>query len=582
MAKYKGISPAAVIFKVYPDAFWNVTNAIVRVQTISSLDGEKRDKMTRHVLEQIAGLITKEKSRVESHHHEAYRRRGLKEQHTESSGSEMEGSLIDGIFEDMEILVEEGGEESDKPVKARNISFIMIDAQASIRTKVFPRTFHCKQCGHFVALDPAHSPQNLECPCCNQGQLVQEPIVFGCVKCANIRELTPKGGRINATSRKTQNITDFLGEASPCPDCLTGHIHLEKHNTNSIQYWQWRCTECQGYHENVQESCLNCYMPSGEDAAHPKQIMSMNAFPASASNAFKPLVDVQMFTRDEPLDPNSLYTAAQETSSNWSDYFELRKASSLSQEHREQIEQACITNAYLLQRVRVVTTIYGYRAGSIMSHSRNPLEEDERLARFFPDPEKFVDYVCYGMMNEGTALVLELNKKLIVERLAEHYSHLSGMTYGQILNEERSILSLAPLRKILQSHDNQFPLITALHGMEHALLTTASQRIGNEVLGSKLFFDAGVLLLYEREPIGRGGVIQVVNGGPGLHTLVVAAGDHVVGCAQGCVDGCPSCIYVPDTHCQYRSEELGRTWLPANTLLSRTGARQLLLPDLTF
>ena len=118
--------------------------------------------------------------------------------------------------------------------------------------------------------------------------------------------------------------------------------------------------------------------------------------------------------------------------------------------------------------------------------------------------------------------------------------------------------------------------------MEHSLLATASQRIGNEVLGSKLFVTAGVLLLYEREPIGRGGVIQVVNGGPGLHALVVAAGDHVAGCAQGCADGCPSCIYLPDMHCQYRSEELGRTWLPANTLLSRTGARQLLLPDLTL
>ena len=579
MANYKGISPVAAVFRAYPDAFLNAPNAIVRVQSISSLDGDRRDKMARYVLEQIALLITKEKNRVDTHHREAQRRRQANKQDSELVGSENEN--LDGIFEDAGILDEGGDEGGDQPVRARNINFILVDDQATVRTRIFPRTFHCKNCGHFVALDPARPPAVLLCPCCHKGQLVQEPIVFGCAKCANVRELIPKGARLNAAAfRKTQNTKDFLGGAPSCPDCHEGHIHLEKHNTNSIQYWQWYCNQCKEYREDVQESCLNCYLPQGEDDKHPKQVVSMSAFPASASNAFKPLVDTQMFVRNEPLEPESLDAAAKEATENWPDYFELHQTASLTREQRAQIEQACIANAYLLNGVRVVTTVYGYRSGGIMA--RSPIEEDDRLARFFPDPEKLADYVCYGMMNEGAALVLQLDKKLIMERLAERYQHLNGLMFEQALSEERETLATIPLKNLLQPLDNRFPLIAALHGMEHALLATASRRIGNEVLGSKLFVAAGVLLLYEREPIGRGGAIQVVNGGPGLHALIVAAGDHVAGCAQGCVDGCPSCIYLPDTHCQYRSEELGRTWLPANTLLSRTGARQLLLPDLSL
>jgi len=112
-----------------------------------------------------------------------------------------------------------------------------------------------------------------------------------------------------------------------------------------------------------------------------------------------------------------------------------------------------------------------------------------------------------------------------------------------------------------------------------SILTAAIQQIGNEVLGSQLFLTNGVIVIYEREPVGRGGVVQLVNRGEGLRRLLDAARDHVLGCVQGCAEGCPMCTYVRDAHCTSPLDEIGRVWLPPNTLLSRAGARILLAPQ---
>src|SRR5690606_15371280 len=94
-------------------------------------------------------------------------------------------------------------------------------------------------------------------------------------------------------------------------------------------------------------------------------------------------------------------------------------------------------------------------------------------------------------------------------------------------------------------------LFPALHAIEHAMLTTANRLIGSDSLGSILFLEKGILVLYERDEIGRGGVVQLVNRGVGLNDLIEAATDHVNGCAQGCYDSCPSCTYVRDIYCHY-------------------------------
>ncbi|NWJ47032.1 MAG: hypothetical protein HXX08_14310 [Chloroflexi bacterium] len=592
MSKTTLLSPAAVIFKVYPDAFWNSSNAITKVVYIDNADGDTRNRMITHVLQRLAQHLTREHDKVELHFQEQQRRRNLQQLQLSTTTSAADNGEQDfdfsEIFGDLPLMEEDLDTTIDAtqfpPVRASHISFILVNEQAKVRTKLYPRTFHCKYCGHFLALNPARPPLNLTCPCCRHDQLIQEPIVFGCARCANVIELFPKGERSNSTptNRRTINIDNFLGTPPPCPECSSGHIHLEKHNTNNLVSWQWKCNSCKQYLENVQELCLKCYLPK-ENSDDKTDITFMSAFPASASNALHPLVDVQMFLKDEPLEPATFPTAAIESAQNWADYFELKPLANITNsildlDKIEVIENACISNAYLLNRVRVVTTIYGYQAGDIMKHPRSPVQLPDRLARFFRDPEGLTDYQCFGMINEGSALVIELDKSKIIERLSQLYPYITT-SYNDLLQTEREELGIIPLRELLQPislQHNQFPLISALHALEHAILINAHRQIGNEVLGSILFPQAGVILLYERESIGRGGVVQLINRGQGLVKLILAATDHVNGCAQGCFDGCPSCSYINDMYCQYHQEDFNNRWLPPNILLSRTGGRSIL------
>lgn len=582
MTRPNRISPTAVVFTAYPNAFRNIANAIVRIKSISHPEGELRNRRVRYVLERIAERMTQEYARVEQHHQEAQRRR---RHHSQSSSATSKDATLDDIFGEVEILEDrsEGEGEEIHPIRASSLSFILVDDDSNIRTRIFPRSFHCQACGHFAAINAEHPPASLVCPCCQQAYLVQEPIVFMCARCANVRELAPKGDQIKQDVRRLRRLESFLGGPPDCPDCNNGHIHLEKHDTNSIQQWEWYCTNCSAFDEIVQEQCLECYMPRGQDQSTPPSMIFMNAFPAAAPSALRPLIDVQMFIRDVPLDPESILATARETGQDWPDYYEVQGSNSnLDNGQLERVATACISNAYLLDRIGVVTSVYGYRAGGIANHPITPVGEDDRLAKFFSDPDGFTQYICYGMINEGAALLLELDKPLIMDRLSRIDPALRALSYDQLVRRNRLTLNGMPLGDILkpEGYDRQFLLFRSLHAMEHALLTSAIQRIGNEVLGSILFLDAGVLVIYEREPIGRGGVVQVVNRGPGLIALLDAAADLVVGCAQGCADGCPACIYVRDSHCQYRYEDWGRTWIPSNTLLSRTGARNILVPEL--
>ena len=105
------------------------------------------------------------------------------------------------------------------------------------------------------------------------------------------------------------------------------------------------------------------------------------------------------------------------------------------------------------------------------------------------------------------------------------------------------------------------------------------QQIGTEALGSKLFFRDATIFIFERSELDRGGVIQLVNRGVGLSSLVDAARDASLGCAQGCLDGCPACAFVRDAFCIQPAEEMNQFWLPANSLLSRQGASRILASD---
>lgn len=588
MSKNTKLSPSSVVFSTFPDAFRNLANSIVRTSSIVHPEGDATGARIRRVLEIIAQRMTGEKSRRDDHFTEKQQRTAANKNQPQQSA---DSDGLDDMFGDIEFeaeIVIENTAQAPARIRASSLSFIRVDDDSTVRTNIFPRTFHCSRCGHFECLNPAQPPRTLQCPHCKAEKLVQEPIVFMCARCANLRELAPPGARIeNSQLRKIQKADDFLGRSPACSDCHEGHIHLEKHNSNSISIWEWKCSNNQcTYHEEVKYLCLECYLPAVKDQANPEnnvtgQIISMNAFPAAASSALRGLFDTQMFIHDEPLDPASLSATARQLSGNWNDYFDLRSGagSELEEDGVERIAESCIASAYLLDRVGIVKTVYGYKAGNIASHPLTPVLEADRLARFFKDAEGFTEYSCYGMINDGAALVIELDKQMIVERLNEMIPQPAG-DYDEILESELQRLQGLSMKDVLDTRGNNFVLYRSLHALEHAILSSSILQIGNEVLGSTLFPSEAILLIYEGEPVGRGGVIQLVNKGRGLLSMVEAARDHVMGCAQGCVEGCPACIFVRDAHCNYNYSQLQRNWLPSNSLLSRVGARRILVPNL--
>src|SRR5579859_2625048 len=533
------LSPSVIVYGRFPDAFLHLPNIIGRVSSIEHADGARRNPMTQYVLEKIAKRIIEEESLIDRHRGEARRRR--KQKNPDAQNATTENNLLNELMGDVQIPENADLDLDDASEEFRcvpRLSFLPIDVNTVIRTHIFPRTFYCS-CGHLEAIDPQNPPTTLTCPCCSNGQLRQEVIVFGCSRCANIHELTPKGAMDPATKRrKTIQLGDFLGGAPPCPDCTKGHLHLEKKRANQVEDWEWRCQTCKQYRENVEDQCLICALRgTDEDAA---SVIRMTGFTATAAGVYTPLLDSQMFVGDSPIDPQTVHSIAQQAGQNWEDYFDLQQAISdglFDRDQVDQIQNACIANVYLMKDMSVVTTTYGYRAGSVMNHPLSPVAPEEREAILFRDPIHAVEYLCYGMINKGAALVIELDPGRVLERLGLGSPTEGSLAYWQHIEQTRKAFELATLRDLLEGSDRQLLIFRALHALEHAMLSSARRLIGDDVLGSKLFLEKAMLLIYEREASGRGGVVQVINEGKGLLALLADAQDHVAGCAQGCRDG---------------------------------------------
>ena len=588
------ISPLQVIFNAFPDAVRYVGGTMTQVRDISNPDGDRRDALGVRIREELARRMDVELGQREAHEalqQQSFAARRAAQPQGGTGGQPIEADLVLPALFDEELPTGDDpapGARQEPQVaprarlRASDVSLIEVTADATVRTKVFPKSAQCQRCGHFLLLDPQRPPANLVCPCCHQGRLAIEPIVFVCGRCAARRELLPPGERFNAgRGRKRRRFDENVGAAPRCPECANGHIHLEKHGTNTVSRWQWRCTSCENFSENIQEPCGACAIPSAPGVG--SDYILMQAIPAAASNALQPLVHQQMFVGDEEVEVDTLHEEAETHSERWPDAFSLLPAieqGSISERDSRRLRDSCLRDAFLVDRIRVVTTTYGYKAGGVASHPQTPVDPGDRLARFFRDPEGFARFLAYCVSTQGAALVLEFDTARVMERAASIIPSLSGVPLVDAFARDAAAISNQEVRDLLRADGEALLVYRALHALEHSLLASAIQLIGNEALGSRLFPEAGTIVLFERVPVGRGGVIQLVNRGPGLVALVDAARDRMAGCAQGCQDGCPACVYIRDAHCNQPMEQLGKPWLPPNSLLSRRGAARILTTNI--
>ncbi len=569
------ISLWQVVFTAFPGAVRYVGGQMTRVRDVSNPDGDRRDLLATQVKHRIAELIAGELAHRDEHELLRQQRFELRNPPDEAEGAEGELDLP-GFFDEAVPIADEPApvERLQTRVRAGDISLIEVTDDAAVRTRIYPRSVHCQACGHFLLLDPGNPPASLTCPCCEDGELVVEPIVFICRRCCSSRELLPPG-ELRGERRQRRRHADELGHAPTCPECDDGHIHLEKHGTNSVARWQWTCSSCDDFVENLQEPCMTCIVPRAPGNAG--DMIFMNALPAAASSAYEALICEQMFVGDQPVDVRTLEEEAEAQSETWVDSFSLDAAEAdgfISPGEVANIQSSCIESAFLVDGVRVFTTTYGYKTGGVTGHPQTPVEDLERFASLFEDPEGLSRFLAYCVVSKGAALVLKFDKELIVQRLG-----LTHTNYDTQVATEQGIIGDRNLTQLLREPNTDITLYKSMHGVEHAILSTAMQQIGTEALGSKLFFGDAAILIFERSELDRGGVIQLVNRGIGLSSLFDAARDSSLGCAQGCLDGCPACLFVRDAFCIQPAEEMGQFWLPANSLLSRQGASRILASD---
>lgn len=576
------ISPLQVIFTTFPDAVRYTGTAMTQVRDISNPEGERRDALSIRVREELARRMDLELLSREAH--EALQQQSFAARQVaqaQTGGPAERDDVLPDFFDDAVATANGAAPAPGTPpqnqvrgrLRANDISVIEVTDDALVRTRIFPRSVHCNSCGHFLLLDPNHPPSSLRCSCCGEGRLVIEPIIFICGRCGERRELMPPGERFGTGGRrKRRRINENVGTPPRCSECNTGHIHLEKHGTNTVSRWQWACNNCSNFVENVQDPCGACAVPSAPGIA--SSYILMQAIPAAASNALQPLVQQQMFVGNQEVQISTLRQEAERSRHEWADSFFLPTAIQggvISGEDSRRLRDACLSDAFLVDRVRAVTTTYGYKAGGIASHPQTPVDPGDRMARFFRDPEGFARFLAFCVSTQGAALVLEFDRARIMDRLTSLSRSLSGLSLADAFSAEGAAIRGREIRDLLVASGQDLFVYRSLHALEHSLLSSATQLIGNEALGSRLFPAEGTIVIFERVPIGRGGVVQLVNRGPGLVSLIDAARDRMMGCAQGCQDGCPACTYLRDAHCNHPLEELGKPWLPPNSLLSRRG-----------
>jgi hypothetical protein len=307
----------------------------------------------------------------------------------------------------------------------------------------------------------------------------------------------------------------------------------------------------------------------------------MQPIPASASNALQPLVMHLMAVGDAEVDIATLTRVAEgDRRRGWTDAFDLnvsdRAQGGLTDADFDLLHEASLERAFLVRDVWSVTAIYGYKAGSSARHPQSPVETQDRLAVLFNDPEGFTRFRAFAHSIKSSALVLKFAPGQITDRLAALQPALRGRNLQQIMDVEGAEIAHSEVKDLLGVDGNRLLVYRALHALEHAILSTAVQQLGTDAIGTRLFPREATVVVYERAAIGRGGVIQLVNRGPGLVQLIKGARDLALGCAQGCFDGCPSCTFLRDQFCVQPLDDLGAGWLPPNALLSRRGAGAIL------
>jgi predicted RNA-binding Zn-ribbon protein involved in translation (DUF1610 family) len=453
---------------------------------------------------------------------------------------------------------------ADDLVKPQDIDLIEVTDRSRIHVDIFPLTFRCRSCGHYHVLSENES--DLRCPDCkaqegekdSTSRLVQESVVFVCPHCANIEELTP----INTSSK------DARKGIFECPKRCGGHLHF--YRWGRLGSAHWRCTKC-GYREQPVRRNCGCSIYS-DDKTSDSQVWSMRLNPTSASNTYslqKTFVEVSKQDISLSLLYDKRKRDLESGKKSWGLDDLLQGLDGFTRGVFQQTYD--LIDAFMVNDVESSTVVYGY---TTRVTSNRPIRESDRLCKYFS--RRGGRYRAYLIKSIGRGLILVFDKTKIAEIAQRDVSPLSRQSYGDLVDAELSVLENGIFQDNLD-HSEAFPVVSAMHAIEHALLKKATDEAGLEIFGSKILLQDAAVLLFERQDVGDGGVMQLTAG---QQFLGLANGiyNELSSCGQGCEKGCLLCTFITDFNCAPFLETECVRWYPGNSFLDRNLASMIVGP----
>ena len=441
-------------------------------------------------------------------------------------------------------------------VGLQDIDLIEVTDRSRLYADIYPLIFRCHSCGHLQVV--SGNASDLTCPECGNGKrMIQESIIFVCPHCANIEELTPWGKGLN----------DARNGIFECPKGCGGHLHFYRWGRLGTAYW--RCSKCNYREQPVRRNCgCSIYADETDDS----QVWAMRLNPTSASNTYslqKTFVEVNKQDITFALLEAKRKQDQQAGKRSWSLEDLLRSLDGFTRGIFRQTYD--LIDAFIVNDVESSTVVYGY---TTRVTSNRPITERERLPKYFG--RRGGRYRAYLIKSVGRGLVLVFDKTKIADVVQREVPPSSRQSYDDLVDEELETIQNGIFQDNLD-HPERFPIVSAMHAIQHALFRKATDQAGLEVFGSKALFRDAVLLLFERQDVGDGGIIQLTTGQQFLR-FANAMHSELSSCGQDCEKGCLSCTFIADFNCSPFLETECDRWYPGNSFLDRGLASLIIGP----
>jgi len=295
----------------------------------------------------------------------------------------------------------------------------------------------------------------------------------------------------------------------------------------------------------------------------------MRPIPTSASIA-TPLIRSYLWLGTEAVTLGSLVAQHEQTRAE--DAYAWRLSEGLQESELGWVGQLFgVEDAFTIPRIRTTTVVYGYRSG--ISSYPTQIRDDERLPQLFKEP-RGGRYRAYFADTLGRALVVRLARQRLLEALVAQSVVNPSESYEKCADATLQFASAGNFQEVIEGR-GPVALLELVHAIEHAFFKTAVNHVGLEVFGGKILLRDAAVVLYEREDVGPGGLVQLSNTSEFLR-LLKDSRQVLWSCPQLCRGSCPACLFVHDYYCQpYMPNEIDR-WLPPNSLLNRVRARELM------